>query len=185
MRCRYSISRSRRRGSSFSSARISSRAFGSTWRPLGVARTRPRFPCGWVVTELRSFMRSFYFRAHAQKLDTNQVPAAHRREAAGGGTFLLEQDPSLFQRDPDAPEYRHAHHEPGRDDEPRRTLLLACRNPPAHGRRPGRLVRELALRLQLRIGHEMLVRDRLDEPVADEADHEQAAQDVGGDVVQL
>src|SRR3990172_5739751 len=44
MRCKYSISRSWRRGRSFNSARTSSRASMSSWRPLGKARARLRVP---------------------------------------------------------------------------------------------------------------------------------------------
>ena len=44
MRCRCSISKSRRRGRSVRRAQISSRACGSTWRPLGVRGGRRRPP---------------------------------------------------------------------------------------------------------------------------------------------
>src|SRR3990170_130647 len=44
MRCKYSISRSWRRGRSCNSARTSSMASMSSWRPLGKARARLREP---------------------------------------------------------------------------------------------------------------------------------------------
>src|SRR6266571_3528272 len=71
MRCRCSISRSRRSGASFRRARTSSRALGSTLRPLGVPRTRARFVdcCSFVGTEdARSFMGPFYSRGSRKSL---------------------------------------------------------------------------------------------------------------------
>jgi len=55
--------------------------------PFGVERTRARFACVCAVADARSFMLPIYFRARTQKLDTNQVPAAHRRKAVGRSEF--------------------------------------------------------------------------------------------------
>src|SRR6266436_7119281 len=67
MRCRYSIRRSRRSGASFRRARTSSRALGSTLRPLGVPRTRARFAVEGA-DEARSFMSPFYRRGSGKSL---------------------------------------------------------------------------------------------------------------------
>src|SRR5213596_3753066 len=84
MRCRCSISRSRRRGASFRRARTSSRALGSTLRPLGVPRTRASFPdcCSFLGPEdARSFISPFYNRGSSKGLTRINNSAA--RNPAG------------------------------------------------------------------------------------------------------
>src|SRR5882757_10174811 len=78
MRCRCSMSTSRRRGASFRRARTSSRALGSTVRPLGVPRTRARFAVEGAE-EARSFMSPFYRRGSGKSLTGINNSAARNR----------------------------------------------------------------------------------------------------------
>src|SRR5260221_5021264 len=81
MRCRCSMSRSRRNGASFKRARTSSRALGSTLRPLGVPRTRARFVdcCSFLGPEgARSFMTPFYSRGSGKGLTRINNSAARK-----------------------------------------------------------------------------------------------------------
>src|SRR5712671_6479572 len=80
MRCRCSMSTSRRRGASFRRARTSSRALGSTVRPLGVPRTRARFAVEGAE-EARSFMSPFYRRGSGKSL-TGINNSAERNRAS-------------------------------------------------------------------------------------------------------
>src|SRR5262245_46377662 len=80
------------------------------------------------------------------------------------GIRLPEQDPRLLQGDPHAPGDRHADEQPRHRDDSRAGLATLARA--AHFARLCRLVRELALGLQLGVGHEVLVGDWLHQPVA-------------------
>src|SRR5262249_21445143 len=96
MRCKCSISRSRRRGRSPSSARTSSSAVGSTCRPLGVRRgRRRRLPRSWFVS-LMTALLAYPSPAKRGRVGERSEPGWGLLREPPPGSSLRSEPPSPF-----------------------------------------------------------------------------------------